>query len=164
MFYRISLCISNIWEFLFCSDPLRAPLLTRGRNGSQRDVAYVLPIHGQNVPELAGGRHVGGIENCDFSIGSWDGGWWKWCETPMKWLYPRKNVDFSSRKIDKKWKMAWNGSSEELFELRLSRFSVIFWDKSIGNSPIRPNLVKKSILKGSAGQKKSFFLGGADTK
>ena len=64
------LLLKNIWEFLFCSDPIRAPLLIRGRNGSQRDVAYVLPIHGQNVPELAGGRHVGGIENCDFSIGS----------------------------------------------------------------------------------------------
>ena len=46
---------SAMWEFLFCSDPIRAPLLTRGRNGSQRDVAYALPIHGQNVPELAGG-------------------------------------------------------------------------------------------------------------
>ena len=22
-----------------------------------------------------GGRHVGGVENCDISIGSWDGGW-----------------------------------------------------------------------------------------
>ena len=54
-------CMAQPWEFLFCSDPLRAPLLTRGRNGSQRDVAYVLPIHGKNVPELAGGTHVGGI-------------------------------------------------------------------------------------------------------
>ena len=78
----------------------------------------------------------------------------------MKWLYLGRMVDFSSRKIDKKWKMAWNGSSEELFELWLSRFSAIFWDKSIGNSPIGPNIVKKSILKGSVGQKKSKFWGG----
>ena len=41
-----------------------------------------------------GGFYVGGIENCDFSIGSWDGGWWKLCETPMKWLYPRKKYVF----------------------------------------------------------------------
>ena len=44
-----------IWEFLFCRGPLRAPLLNRSLHGSQRDVAYVLPIHGQNDSELAGG-------------------------------------------------------------------------------------------------------------
>ena len=67
-----------MWKFLFCRGPLRAPLLNRSLHGSQRDVAYVLPIHGHVDFDLAGGtpgRHVGGIENCVFSIGSRDGGW-----------------------------------------------------------------------------------------
>ena len=62
---------------------------------------------------VQGGRHVGGVENCDISIGSWDGGWWKWCEMPMEWLYPRKVDDFLQGFSTKKWKSAWNGSSEE---------------------------------------------------
>ena len=68
----------NIWEFLFCSAPRQDPLLNRSRHASQRDAAYVLPIHGRADADLAGGapgRHVGGVENCDISIGSWDGGW-----------------------------------------------------------------------------------------
>ena len=43
---------------------------------------------------VQGGRHVGGVENCDISIGSWDGGWRKWCEMPMEWLYPRESSIF----------------------------------------------------------------------
>ena len=55
----------TIREFLFCRGPLHAPLLTRTQHASQRDVAYVLPIHGHVDFELAGGtpgRHAGGIE------------------------------------------------------------------------------------------------------
>ena len=37
--------------------------------------------------------YVGWIETCDFSWGSWDGGRWKWCETFLEWLYPRKIFD-----------------------------------------------------------------------
>ena len=70
--------------------------------------------------------------------------------------YTREKMSiFLREKSMKKWKMAWNGSSDELFELWLSRFESLVWDKSIGDKLSRPNLVKKNILKGSAGQKKS---------
>ena len=70
--------LAKKWEFLFCRGPLRAPLLNRSRHASKRDAAYVLPIHGRADADLAGGapgRHVGGVENCDISIGRRDGGW-----------------------------------------------------------------------------------------
>ena len=51
----------------------------------------------------------GGIENCDFSMGSWDGGWWKWCETRTELRYPRRIADFILKKC-KSWKCAWIGS------------------------------------------------------
>ena len=78
--------------------------------------------------------------------------------------YTREKLSIFREKSMKKWQMAWNGSSDELFELWLSRFKAIFWDKSIGDKLRRPNLVKKSIFEGSGGQKFSKILGGADTK
>ena len=36
--------------------PYTRPHLNRRRHASQRDVAYVLPIHGRAVFDLAGGR------------------------------------------------------------------------------------------------------------
>ena len=107
-----------------------------------------------------GGFYVGGIENCDFSIGSWDGGWWKWCETPMKWLYPRKMVDFSSRKIDKNMKNCLKWVVRRAFRDLIFSLSMIFWDESYGVAIMGSNLVKKIVLKGSAGQKKFHFWGG----
>ena len=107
------------------------------------------------IREVQRGRHVGGVENCDISIGSWDGGWWKWCETPMEWLYPRKMVDFSSRKIDKNMKNGLKWVVRRAFRDLIFSLSMIFWDESYGVAIMGSNLVKKIVLKGSAGH---FFF------
>ena len=141
-------CVAIIWEFLFCTGPDMTP------TKSKSTCPFIWKTYDWACRLwFSGGRGHVDVGDCDFSIGSWDGGWWKWCETPMKWLYPGKIVDFSSRKIDKNMKNGLKWVVRRAFRDLIFLLSRIFWDESYGVAIMGSNLVKKIILKGSAGQK-----------
>ena len=72
----------------------------------------------------------------------------------MEWLYPRKIVDFIQEKSIKQMKKCLNRVDKKDGEAAIIGNSQIFEDKSIGDKLRSQNLVKKIILKGSAG---NFF-------
>ena len=81
-------------------------------------------------------------ENCEFSIRSWDGGWWKWWKTLMKSLYSRKINNFHGWKFEKKHENVSKIASEKFLGLENNLFGSVFYVGSDGDTHFAQKWVK----------------------
>ena len=107
---------------------LEGPPLNRSRHGLTKGRHLCFVNRWPCRLRFSGGRrhvYVGDRENCDFSIGSWDGGWWKWWKTHMKLLYCWKIYDLKCWNLDKK---------QKLLKIDFLQMKIIFWPFTLGES------------------------------
>ena len=100
------------------------------------------------------------IENCEFSMRSWDGGWWRWWRKLMKLLYSQKVDDVDGWKFDKNMKKCENWVQKKSRGWEITFPGSVFYTGNDGAIHFAQKRVKLSKMK-VFDQKKSLKIGWA---